>query len=106
VTDGSHDGVGGGRRGPKLLDQVARAVRARRFSPRTEEAYVAWVKRFVRQQGLKHPQDMGTPEVNDFLTHLAVERQASEATQAQARAALVFLYREVLRTPLELGGAS
>lgn len=104
VTDGRRDTGEGGRRGPKLLEQVARAVRARRYSPRTEEAYVAWVKRFVRHQGLKHPKDIGAAEVNDFLTHLAVERKTGEATQAQARAALVFLYREVLGSPLELGG--
>lgn len=87
--------------GPKLLDQVARAVRARRYSPRTEEAYVGWVRRFVRYHGLRHPEKLGAREVNAFLTHLAVDRAASRSTQGQARAALLFLYREVLRKPLE-----
>ena len=88
------------RAGPKLLQQVSRAVRARRYSPRTEEAYVAWVRRFVRYQGVRHPDELGVEQVNAFLTHLAVERGASAATQSQARAALLFLYKEVLHRPL------
>ena len=88
------------RAGPKLLQQVSRAVRARRYSPRTEEAYVAWVRRFVRYQGVRHPDELGVEEVNAFLTHLAVKREASAATQSQARAALLFLYKEVLHRPL------
>ena len=96
-------GEGGGR-APKLLEQMARAVRARRYSPRTEEAYVGWVKRYVRHHGVRHPSELGAAEVNAFLAHLAAERKASASTQAQARAALVFLYAEVLRKPLELEG--
>ena len=93
-------GIPPDRGGPKLLQQVSRAVRARRYSPRTEEAYVAWVRRFVRYQGVRHPDELGVEEVNAFLTHLAVERGASAATQSQARAALLFLYKEVLHRPL------
>ncbi len=88
------------RDGPKLLEQVSRAVRARRYSPRTEEAYVAWVRRFVRFHNMRHPDELGRDEVNAFLTYLAVERKNSASTQAQARAALLFLYKEVLRRPL------
>jgi integron integrase len=91
-------------RGPRLLEQVSRAVRARRYSPRTEEAYIGWVRRYVQYHGLRHPEEMGTPEVDRFLTHLAVDRSASAATQGQARAALQFLYREVLRRPLDRSG--
>jgi integrase len=91
-------------RGSKLLEQVSRAVRARRYSPRTEEAYVGWVRRYVQYHGLRHPEEIGTPEVDRFLTHLAVDRSASAATQGQARAALQFLYREVLRRPLDRSG--
>jgi integron integrase len=87
--------------GPRLLEQLRRAVRARRYSPRTEEAYRSWVRQFVRHHGMRHPETMGVAEVNAFLTHLAVERQVSASTQGQARAALLFLYREVLRRPLE-----
>ena len=88
------------RIGPRLLEQLARAVRARRYSPRTEEAYAAWVRRYIRYHGVRHPDQLGVEEVNAFLTHLAVERRASAATQSQARAALLFLYKEVLRRPL------
>jgi hypothetical protein len=80
-----------GPTGPKLLEQLSRAVRARRYSPRTEEAYVAWVCPFVRYHSMCHPDDLGSKEVNAFLTHLAVERRASAATQSQARPALLFL---------------
>ena len=88
------------RIGPRLLEQLARAVRARRYSPRTEEAYAAWVRRYIRYHGVRHPDQLGVVEVNAFLTHLAVERRASAATQSQARVALLFLYKEVLRRPL------
>jgi site-specific recombinase XerD len=78
------------------------ASRARR----TEEAYVH-VYRFVRHQRLRHPQDMGEREVLAFLTHLAVDRKLAAATQAQAQAALQFLYRYVVDRPLTgLGTAS
>ena len=89
-----------GRRGPKLLEQLARALRARRYSPRTEETYVAWVRSYIQHHGVRRPAQLGVKEVNAFLTHLAVERRASAATQSQARAALLFLYKEVLRRPL------
>lgn len=88
------------RPGPKLLDQLSRALRVRRYSPRTEEVYVGWVRRYVRYHGVRHPDELGAQEVNAFLTHLAVERRASSSTQSQARAALLFLYREVLRREL------
>lgn len=89
------------RRGPKLLVMLRRAIRARRYSPRTEEVYRRWVLEFVRHHGMRHPEDLGVREVDAFLTHLAVERGLSAATQSQARSALLFLYREVLRAPLE-----
>ncbi len=89
--------------GPKLLTQLAHAIRARRYSPRTEEAYRHWVKAFVRFHGTRHPNELGTEDVNAFLAHMAVERNLSPATQSQARAALLFLYREVLHSPLDLG---
>lgn len=81
---------------PKLLDQVRIAIRRKHYSPRTEEAYVGWVRRFVRYHGLRHPATMGSPEINAFLTHLATKRTVSASTQNQAASALLFLYREVL----------
>jgi integron integrase len=80
----------------KLITQVRRAIRVRHYSRRTEEAYVGWVRRFVRFHKLRHPSDLGAPEVAQFLSHLAVARGVSAATQNQALAALLFLYQDVL----------
>lgn len=80
------------------------ALRARHYSPRTAEAYRAWVKRFVYFHGLRHPAEMGEFEINAFLTHLAVNEKVSASTQNQALSALLFLYRCVLdREVGELG---
>ena len=90
---------------PKLLDRARAAMRVRHFSLRTEEAYIGWIRRFIRFHGLRHPADMGAPEVGAFLTHLAVKGRVSASTQNQALNALLFLYREVLERDLEeLGG--
>lgn len=81
---------------PKLLTRVREAVRTRHYSRRTEEAYVAWIRRYILFHGLKHPSAMGRDEINEFLTHLAVERNVAASTQNQALSAVLFLYREVL----------
>jgi integron integrase len=83
-------------RRPNLLDRVREAARVRHLSYRTEQAYVAWVKRFVLFHDKRHPRHMGKNEVEAFLTHLAVERQVAASTQNQALAAILFLYRHVL----------
>jgi len=88
--------VNAGSGEPRLLDRVRLAVRARHYSLRTEEAYVAWVKRFVLFHGKRHPQTMGESEINLFLSDLAVRQRVSASTQNQALAALLFLYRSVL----------
>ena len=85
---------------PKLLDRVRNAIRVRHYSPRTEEAYVMWIRRFILFHGKRHPSSMGAEEVNAFLSHLAVDRTVSASTQNQALAALLFLYRHVLEEPL------
>jgi integron integrase len=87
-------------RAPKLLAQVVDAIRIRHYSIRTEEAYVYWVKAFVRFHGLRHPREMGAREVTIFLSHLATERDVAAATQQQALSALLFLYRHVLEIDL------
>ena len=89
-----------GRSEPRLLDRVRLAVRARHYSLRTEEAYVAWVRRFVLFHGKRHPIQMGAPEINAFLSDLAVRQRVGASTQNQALAALLFLYRHVLEKPL------
>src|SRR5882672_8842178 len=85
----------------KLLDQVREVTRFRHYSLRTEQAYAAWIKRFIFFHGKRHPREMGGPEVTAFLTHLAVHDKVSASTQNQALNALVFLYREVLHLTLE-----
>ncbi|HWO99322.1 MAG TPA: integron integrase [Methylococcus sp.] len=87
-------------RPPKLLDRLREAIRLRHYSIRTEQVYVDWVRRFILFHGKRHPQEMGAAEVTAFLTHLAVERNVSASTQNQAKAALLFLYREVLGVEL------
>ena len=85
---------------PRLLDQVRDRIRRKHYSIRTEQAYLHWVKNFVRFHGVKHPKDMGAREVEAFLTHLSVVRNVSASTQNQALSALLFLYREVLEIEL------
>ncbi|MFZ5917968.1 MAG: integron integrase [Chloroflexota bacterium] len=89
-------------RPPKLLDQVRHAVRLKHYSIRTEQAYVDWIKRFILFHGKRHPQNMGAPEIQAFLTHLAVDRNVAASTQNQALSALLFLYRHVLGQDLTL----
>ncbi|MEZ4388881.1 MAG: integron integrase [Candidatus Krumholzibacteriia bacterium] len=84
----------------ELLDQVRRCVRTRHYSPKTETAYVSWVRRFVRFHGTRHPSTLGAAEVSAYLSHLATVRKVSASTQNQALSALVFLYREVLGADL------
>lgn len=85
---------------PRLLDRVREAVRARHYSLRTEEAYVAWTRRYVLFHNKRHPQEMGEAEVNAFLSDLAVRLHVSASTQNQATSALLFLYRRVLQKPV------
>ena len=81
---------------PKLLTRVRQTMRLRHMSPKTEKAYILWIRRFILFHGKRHPDEMAEPEVTAFLTHLATERRVSASTQNQALCALLFLYREVL----------
>lgn len=92
VTD---PGSAGPKR-PRLLDRAREAIRARHYSRRTEEAYIAWIRRYILFHGKRHPAEMGAAEITQFLTSLAVQRNVAAATQNQALSALLFLYREVL----------
>jgi site-specific recombinase XerD len=82
---------------PKLLDQVRQAIRTRHYSPRTEETYVHWIKRFIFFHNKRHPSDMAEPEIARFLSNLATESHVSASTQNQALNAVLFLYRQFLR---------
>ena len=66
---------------PRLLDRRRAGLRVRRDSPRTEEAYAQWVRRFSLFHGKRHPLEMGASEINQFLTHLAVDGKVSASTQ-------------------------
>jgi hypothetical protein len=65
------------QRPKKLLDQVRDAIRVKHYSVRTEEAYVSWIRRFILFHDKQHPKDMGVPEIEVFLTHLAVDRNVA-----------------------------
>jgi integron integrase len=86
---------------PRLLDRVRAVLRRKHYSLRTEEAYVGWIKRFVLFHDKRHPREMGLPEVEAFLTDLAVKQGVAASTQNQALSALLFLYAEVLQQPLD-----
>jgi integron integrase len=81
---------------PKLLERLRRAIRLHHYSPRTEQAYVYWVRRLVRFHGMRDPALMGEPEISAFLTDLATRQRVSASTQNQALGAILFLYRDVL----------
>src|SRR5499425_3421438 len=81
---------------PRLLDRVREAIRARHYSRRTEQAYVAWIRRYILFHDKRHPLLMGAPEITRFLTWLAVDRKVAASTRNQALGALLFLYRTVL----------
>jgi integron integrase len=85
---------------PRLLDLIRDVVRRRHYSCRTEETYLHWIKRFIYFSGTRHPRDLGADEVTAFLNHLVNQRHVAAATQNQALAALLFLYKEVLAQPL------
>jgi integron integrase len=84
----------------RLLEVVRRVLRERRFSVRTEEAYLFWIKRYVIASGRRHPADLAEEDVRRFLSTLAVEEHVAVSTQNQALAAITFLYAHVIRRPL------
>ena len=88
----------------RLLDQVRERIRYLHYSLSTEKVYLYWIRFFIRWHGrsgqMRHPREMGAPEVEAFLTMLATERSVSTSTHNQALSALLYLYREVLCTDL------
>src|SRR5437763_12882214 len=81
----------------KLLERVRDVIRVKHYSLRTERTYCDWIERFIRFHHLRHPSDMGSPEVSEFLTHLARDGNVSASTQNQALSELLFLYKQVLK---------
>lgn len=92
--------VAGDGQKARLMDVVLSRMRARRYSLRTEQAYLGWIRRFILANGRRHPRELGGAEVEEFLSRLAVEGRVAASTQNQALSALLFLYRDVLRVDL------
>jgi integrase len=87
-------------RSARLLDQVRERIRYAHYSLRTEKTYVYWVRFFIRFHRLRHPKEMGGPQVQAFLSYLANDRKVSSSTHRQALAAILYLYKEVLDVQL------
>jgi len=85
---------------PRLFDHVRDRMRVKHYSMRTEDTYLQWIRRFIFLHGKKHPREMGGPQVEAFLSHLATGARVAASTQNQALSALLFLYREVLHVDL------
>jgi len=85
----------------KLLDQVRNDLRVKHYSLRTEQSYTSWIKRFVLYHNKKHPAEMDAKEVSAFLSHLAIDKNVSSATQNQALQAILYLYKNILKKDIE-----
>jgi integron integrase len=85
----------------KLLDRLRDQVNLKHYSARTADSYVYWARQFILFHNTRHPNEMGISDINQFLTHLAVDKRVAASTQNQALSALVFLYKYVLQTPLD-----
>ena len=96
----SESEIGAAPKPPKLLERVRDAIRRKHYSLRTEDTYVHWIKRYIYFHGKRHPLGMGEAEATAFLNHLSRDRNVAAATQNQALAAILFLYREALEQPL------
>ncbi len=77
----------------KLLDEVRGLLRVRHYSSQTERVYLHWIRQYIFFHEITHPEQMGAPQVEAFLTHLAVEKTVLASTQNQALFALLFLYK-------------
>jgi integron integrase len=84
----------------RLMDAFRSEIRLRHYSFRTQKAYVAWVLRYIRFHGKRHPKDLDGDAVRAYLSHLATDRHVAPATQAQALSAILFLYKRVLNVDL------
>jgi len=96
LREGAMDLNAGTPQPKRLLDQVHDKLRTLHYSPRTEDAYVGWIRHYIFFHGKRHPKDLGAGEVEAFLTYLATQRGVSASTQNQALCALLFLYKQVL----------
>jgi site-specific recombinase XerD len=84
----------------KLLEQVKDQIRLKHYSYRTEETYTQWIRRYILFHNKRHPKDMGVPEIEAFLSHLATVGHVAASTQNQSLSAILFLYTHVLKQDL------
>jgi len=91
------------QKGKTLIDEVRRVMRLKNYSISTERSYCEWIKRYTKYHKMKSRDELsdGEKKIEQFLTYLAVEGDVSSATQNQAMNALVFLYKQVLKQPLD-----
>ena len=94
----NHDKTG---KPKKLIECVTEKLRIKHYSMRTEKAYLKWIIRYILFHNKRHPKDMGVPEIEAFLSHLAIKDNVAASTQDQAFNALLFLYKNVLSIPLD-----
>ena len=85
----------------RLMVRVRKQIRLKHYSYKTEESYCHWIKSFIRYHNYRHPEGMGSEEITQFLTWLAVEKQVASNTQNLAFSSVLFLYREVLGKPIK-----
>lgn len=85
----------------RFMDLLRVLIRSRNMAYKTEQTYCHWIKRFIRFHGMQHPSALSAKEVEQFLSHLAVQRNTSVSTQRTALNAIVFLFREFLEQPLD-----
>jgi integron integrase len=90
------------QRPKKLLEQVQDVIRLKHYSYQTEKTYIYWIRRYIFFHDKRHPKDMGSDEIEAFLTDLAVNQKVAASTQNQALHAVLFLYKEVLKQDLDL----
>ncbi|MGX9517489.1 integron integrase [Vibrio mediterranei] len=85
-----------------FLNYIRDFMRARHYSERTIDAYLSWIFQYIVYHDKKHPKEMGTAEVEDFLSYLITSRNLAMRTQNQALNALVFLYKHILHNPIDV----
>jgi integrase len=85
---------------PRLLDQVRQSARLKHFSPKTEKAYLHYIHEFILFHNKRHPLEMGVPEIREYLSFLAIDKNVAASTQNVALSALLFLYKQVLSVEL------
>ena len=86
---------------PKLLDKVRIKIRQKHYSPNTEKVYVKWIFEYIVFNQKRHPNDLGVRDIEAFLNHLVMNYYVSASTQNQALQAILFLYNEVLKKPID-----